>query len=133
MNFAPDIFAGRSAVVTGGATGIGWYIVRMLGRLGANVGIVSRKEENLVRASEQFKAEDGIDVAWRTGDVRDPDGIKKAIDELANENGGLDILVCNAAGNLYALQRSFPGVAGERLLKSTSTAPSTVVRRHYPI
>ena len=99
MNFAPDIFAGRSAVVTGGATGIGWYIVRMLGGLGANVGIVSRKEENLVRASEQFKAEDGIDVAWRTGDVRDPDGIKKAIDELANENGGLDILVCNAAGN----------------------------------
>ena len=60
MNFAPDIFAGRSAVVTGGATGIGWYIVRMLGGLGANVGIVSRKEENLVRASEQFKAEDGI-------------------------------------------------------------------------
>ena len=58
MNFAPDIFAGRSAVVTGGATGIGWYIVRMLSRLGANVGIVSRKEENLVRASEQFKAED---------------------------------------------------------------------------
>ena len=99
MNFAPDIFAGRSAVVTGGATGIGWYIVRMLGRPGANVGIVSRKEENLVRASEQFKAEDGIDVAWRTGDVRDPDGIKKAIDDLANENGGLDILVCNAAGN----------------------------------
>ncbi|MEC7460190.1 MAG: SDR family NAD(P)-dependent oxidoreductase, partial [Pseudomonadota bacterium] len=96
MNFAPDIFAGRSAVVTGGATGIGWYIVRMLGGLGANVGIVSRKEENLVRASEQFKAEDGIDVAWRTGDVRDPDGINKAIDELANENGGLDILVCNA-------------------------------------
>lgn len=99
MNFAPDILAGRSAVVTGGATGIGRYIVRMLGRLGANVGIVSRKEENLVRASEQFKAEDGIDVAWRTGDVRDPDGIKKAIDELADENGGLDILVCNAAGN----------------------------------
>ena len=99
MNFAPDMFAGRSAIVTGGATGIGWYIVRMLGGLGANVGIVSRKEENLVRASEQFKAEDGIDVAWRTGDVRDPDGVKKAIDELANENGGLDILVCNAAGN----------------------------------
>ena len=44
MNFAPDILAGRSAVVTGGATGIGQYIVRMLGRLGANVGIVSRKE-----------------------------------------------------------------------------------------
>ena len=77
----------------------------MLGGLGANVGIVSPKEEKLVSASEQFKAEDGIDVAWRTGDVRDPDGIKKAIDELAFENGGLDILVCNAAGNFICPDR----------------------------
>ena len=77
----------------------------MLGGLGANVGIVSPKEEKLVSASEQFKAEDGINVAWRTGDVRDPDGIKKAIVELAFENGGLDILVCNAAGNFICPDR----------------------------
>ena len=133
MNFAPDILAGRSAVVTGGATGIGRYIVRMLGRLGANVGIVSRKEENLVRASEQFKAEDGIDVAWRTGDVRDPDGIKKAIDELADENGGLDILVCNAAGNFICPTEELSWNGWRTVMKSTLMAPSTVARRHCPI
>jgi len=99
MSFAQGILKGKSAIVTGGATGIGAFIVRKLGALGANVGIVSRKEENLVAAVKGFKESDGIDVAWRTGDVRDPEGIKKAFDELAGDIGGIDILVCNAAGN----------------------------------
>ncbi len=133
MNFAPDMFAGRSAIVTGGATGIGWYIVRMLGGLGANVGIVSRKEENLVRASEQFKAEDGIDVAWRTGDVRDLMVSRKPSMNWLMKMAGWIYWSATLRVILYARQRSFPGMAGERLLKSTSTAPSTVVRRHYPI
>lgn len=99
MSFEAGILNGKSAIVTGGATGIGSFIVRKLGKLGAKVGIVSRKEENLLAAVKGFKEEDGIDVAWRTGDVRDPDGIKKSFDELAAEIGGIDILVCNAAGN----------------------------------
>ena len=52
MSFAPGILEGKTAVVTGGATGIGSYIARMLGTLGAKVGIVSRKEENLKAAVE---------------------------------------------------------------------------------
>jgi NAD(P)-dependent dehydrogenase (short-subunit alcohol dehydrogenase family) len=99
MSFAAGILEGKSAIVTGGATGIGSFIVRKLGTLGANVGIVSRKEENLKAAVAKFKAEDGIDVAWKVADVRDPDLIQRAIDELAAEIGGVDILVCNAAGN----------------------------------
>lgn len=99
MSFAPGILEGKTAVVTGGATGIGSYIARMLGTLGAKVGIVSRKEENLKAAVEAFKNEDGLDVLWRVGDVRVPDLIKEVVEELAGEMGGLDILVCNAAGN----------------------------------
>ena len=99
MSFANGILTGKSAIVTGGATGIGSFIVRKLGALGANVGIVSRKEENLVSAVNEFKDSDDIDVAWCTGDVRDPEGIKKSFDQLAGKIGGIDILVCNAAGN----------------------------------
>ena len=99
MGYAPDTLTGKTAIVTGGATGIGSFIVRKLGLLGASVGIVSRKEENLKAAAEKFAAEDGINVLWRRGDVRDPESIKTAIDSLTNEMGGLDVLVCNAAGN----------------------------------
>ena len=93
MSFASGILTGKSAIVTGGATGIGSFIVRKLGALGANVGIVSRKEENLVSAVNEFKDSDDIDVAWCTGDVRDPEGIKKSFDHLAGKIGGIDILV----------------------------------------
>ena len=99
MSFAAGILAGKSAIVTGGATGIGAYIVRKLGSLGAQVGIVSRKEENLQRAVAAFKADDGIEVNYRVGDVRNPDLISEAIASLAAQQGGLDYLVCNAAGN----------------------------------
>lgn len=99
MSFATGILEGKTAVVTGGATGIGSHIVRMLGTLGANVGIVSRKEENLQAAASAFNSEDKLDVRWRVGDVRDPDAMKAVMSEFAEELGGLDILVCNAAGN----------------------------------
>ena len=69
MSFAAGTLKGKSAVVTGGATGIGAHIVRMLGSLGANVGIVSRKEDKLRSAVDAFKSEDGIDVKWHTGDA----------------------------------------------------------------
>jgi peroxisomal 2,4-dienoyl-CoA reductase len=99
MSFAAGILEGKTAVVTGGATGIGSHIVRMLGSLGATVGIVSRKEEKLRAAVDAFKSDDGIDVKWRTGDVRDPDAMKAVMADLASELGGIDILICNAAGN----------------------------------
>lgn len=99
MSFAAGTLQGKKAVVTGGATGIGAHIVRMLGSLGANVGIVSRKEENLRTAAEAFKAEDDIEVQWRTGDVRDPEAMRAVMTQFAEQLGGIDILVCNAAGN----------------------------------
>ena len=67
--FAPDLLAGRSALVTGGATGIGKEICRVLGQHGARVAMVSRKEENLRAACDELAAE-GIDVRWFTADVR---------------------------------------------------------------
>ena len=63
--FAPDLLAGRSALVTGGATGIGKEICRVLGQHGARVTMVSRKEENLVAARAPSSQAEGIDVPLR--------------------------------------------------------------------
>ncbi len=99
MSFAENLLLGKTALVTGGATGIGAAIVRTLGKLGARVAISSRKEENLKAAVESFAADDDVNVIYRVGDVRDADGIKSVVADIAAELGGLDILVCNAAGN----------------------------------
>lgn len=52
--FRSDLFAGKVAVVTGGATGIGRAITEELVHLGCKVVIASRKEDRLKKAAEEI-------------------------------------------------------------------------------
>ena len=88
----PDkTFDGRTGVITGGATGIGFAIAKELTRLGARVIIASRKEENLKKAV----AELGERAQYHVLDVRDAEGVEA----MAAKFGAVDFLVNNAAGN----------------------------------
>ena len=84
-------FEGRTGVITGGATGIGFSIAKELTRLGARVIIASRKEENLQKAV----AELGERAQYHVLDVRDAE----AVEAMAAKFGAVDFLVNNAAGN----------------------------------
>ena len=84
-------FDGRTGVITGGATGIGFAIAKELTRLGARVTIASRKEENLKKAV----AELGERAQYHVLDVRDAE----AVEAMAAKLGAVDFLVNNAAGN----------------------------------
>jgi NAD(P)-dependent dehydrogenase (short-subunit alcohol dehydrogenase family) len=99
--FTPDLLAGQGALVTGGATGIGKEICRVLGRHGARVAMVSRKEDNLRAAVEELRAE-GIDAHHQVADVRDADAVDRAVGAAVERLGRLDVLVNNAAGNFPA-------------------------------
>jgi NAD(P)-dependent dehydrogenase (short-subunit alcohol dehydrogenase family) len=84
-------FDGRTGIITGGATGIGFAIAKELSRLGARVIIASRKEENLKKAV----AELGERSQYHVLDVRDAE----AVEAMAAKFGAVDFLVNNAAGN----------------------------------
>ena len=99
--FAPDVLAGRVALVTGGATGIGKEICRILGSHGARVTMASRKQENLEAATAELRGE-GLDVAYGVCDVRDADAVRAVVEETVSSRGGIDIVVNNAAGNFPA-------------------------------
>ena len=96
--FLPDLFAGQVAFVTGGATGIGKEICRVLGRHGARIAIASRKQEALDAAAEDLRGE-GIEMWTRSCDVRDAAGVRETVEGLVEHYGRLDIVVNNAAGN----------------------------------
>jgi len=66
-------FEGRTGIITGGATGIGFAIAREVARLGGRVVLASRKEEKLTPAVEQIRSETGrADAAhFHVLDVRD--------------------------------------------------------------
>jgi len=99
--FTADVLDGQSALVTGGATGIGKEICRVLGSHGARVTMASRKQENLEAAVDELRAE-GLDVSYGVCDVRDADAVRSVVDRIVEDRGGLNIVVNNAAGNFPA-------------------------------
>src|SRR6266545_4592707 len=96
--FLPDVLAGQVAFVTGGATGIGKEICRLLGRHGARIAIASRKQEALDAAASEL-SDEGIATSVRSCDVRDAAAVREVVDGIVADHGRLDIVVNNAAGN----------------------------------
>jgi Dehydrogenases with different specificities (related to short-chain alcohol dehydrogenases) len=54
--FRPDLFKGKTALVTGGGRGIGLAIAKGFARFGANVVIASRNTDNLASAGEELRS-----------------------------------------------------------------------------
>jgi NAD(P)-dependent dehydrogenase (short-subunit alcohol dehydrogenase family) len=99
--FAPDVLDGQVAFVTGGATGIGKEICRVLGAHGARITMASRKRENLEAAVTELAAE-GVDAQFGVCDIRDSGAVRAVVDQVVADRGRLDIVVNNAAGNFPA-------------------------------
>lgn len=99
--FTSDTLKGKTILITGGATGLGKSMAFRFGSLGASIGIMSRNEERLSSTTEELKKA-GIRAEYGVADVRDPDGIHRAIDELQKKLGNFNVLVNNAAGNFIS-------------------------------
>lgn len=95
--FAPGIFQGQVALITGGGTGIGLAAARELGALGARVAIASRSRDK-VDAGAAVLAGDGIEHLGLTCDIREPEQIGQIVDQVLERWGRLDVLVNNAGG-----------------------------------
>ena len=96
--FTNDTLKGKTALITGGGSGIGLEIATAYARLGASVMLVGRNEERVQAAAQAIVAEGGT-AAARKCDVRDYDEVKAAVDDTVERFGSLDILINNAAGN----------------------------------
>lgn len=99
--FAPGLLVGRTALVTGGATGIGLAIARELGRLGARIVIAARNEERLEAAAAALR-ERGIEVHAQPVNIRREDEVEALFQAIDQHVGLPDILVNNAGGQFAA-------------------------------
>ena len=86
-----DIFVncmkGKVALVSGGASGLGYMVVSRLCEAGAKVVIASRGEARAQRALEDFKAK-GYEVSWVQTDVSKVASCYEAVDYTAATYGG---------------------------------------------
>lgn len=99
--FAPDLFKGRTALVTGGGRGIGRAIAEAFATLGANVVIASRHPANLQPAAEKIRSL-GADCLAVPMNIRNPAEVDALVEQSCRQFGAIDFLINNAGGQFPA-------------------------------
>ncbi|MBI3782003.1 MAG: SDR family oxidoreductase [Deltaproteobacteria bacterium] len=87
--------AGKHAIVTGGASGIGRGIALRLARAGADVALFDVNEDGLQTVAHEVESCGRRSVTAKV-DVSDSAAVRDGVHQVRREFGVLDILVCSA-------------------------------------
>ena len=118
--FAPGLFDGKVAVITGGGSGIGLSCAREAALLGATVAICGRKAEKINAALATLK-EDGIPEERFFGascDIRDPESVAAFVGQVLDRFGRVDVLINNAGGQFPSPAESLSPKGWEAVIRN---------------
>ncbi len=96
--YRDGLLDGKTALISGGGSGLGKAMAFLMARLGARVMICGRSEDKLIEACGAMKDLLGAEVHWRAMSIRDHEAVDDLIGDTWDQLGGLDILVNNAGG-----------------------------------
>ena len=136
MTYVEELFsvAGKIALVTGAATGIGRMAASALVRAGASVMIASRKGEDCARVAGEINALGAHGRAEGfAGDVSSEAGIAALVEEVKARTDRLHILVNNAGVSWGAPLESFPYHAWQKVFGVNVTAVFHLSRELLPL
>jgi len=110
--------AGKTALVTGGATGIGYSVATEMVDAGAHVIIVGRRLEQLKKAAEQL----GKACTYHQFDLTNFEELPRFVRELENERP-IDVLVNNAGINNKKDYFEFSADEFDRIVATQAKVP----------
>jgi gluconate 5-dehydrogenase len=114
--------SGRTAVVTGGSSGIGRAMAGGLGRAGARVVLVARTASTLTESVDELTAL-GVDAAAVVADLGDRAALAAGVERILSRYGPPDVLVNAAAVNRRPPMRRLTEDDWDVTLAANLTAP----------
>ena len=136
MSYLEELFAvtGKTALVTGAASGIGFMAATALASAGARVLIASRKGEHCEKAAEAINSA-GVSGSAEgfAGDVGTEEGIATLVDEVKRRTDRLHILMNNAGATWGEKFEAFPYKAWDKVLRVNVTGLFHLTRELMPL
>ncbi|MCR9135975.1 MAG: SDR family oxidoreductase [Alphaproteobacteria bacterium] len=136
MTYLEELFSvhGKTALVTGGATGIGRMVATGLVKGGARVLMASRKGEACEAVAAELNALDapGSAVGF-AGDVSSPEGLEALVSAVTERTDRLNILVNNAGVTWGEPLDSFPHAAWQKVMNVNVGGLFTLTRDLLPL
>jgi NAD(P)-dependent dehydrogenase (short-subunit alcohol dehydrogenase family) len=114
--FPQGLLTGQVGFVTGGGSGMGLGMARAFAQAGADVAIIGRSIDRLKKAISDLQAF-GVRAHAVACDVRKPDAVKDAFDEVEQVLGPVSILANNAGGNFPVLAEQMSPNAWRAILQ----------------
>ena len=129
--FRPGLFEGRTAIVTGGGSGIGRCIAHELASLRARVALIGRKVEKLQAVALEITAAGGPAPACFSCDIREEDRVRETVTAIAADFGHIDFLVNNAGGQFAAPLEAISAKGWDTVVRNNLTGGFLMARECY--
>ncbi|NOU06413.1 MAG: SDR family oxidoreductase [Hyphomicrobiaceae bacterium] len=128
--FRSQLFAGTTALVTGGGSGIGRCTAHELAALGANVALLGRKLEKLTTVKTEIEAAGGQADCF-VCDIREEDKVREAVAAVVARFGRIDHLVNNAGGQFAAPLENISAKGFDTVVRNNLTGGFLMARECY--
>jgi NAD(P)-dependent dehydrogenase (short-subunit alcohol dehydrogenase family) len=96
--YRDNLMQGKTAIISGGGSGMGRAMAVLFARLGAEVAICGRREEKLLEVRDAVKSLVGKTVAHKSLSIRDADAVEAFMDETFSRFGAPSVLINSAGG-----------------------------------